>query len=343
LAKAGETGGPRKTPPLKTTAEQDIVDAQRAREVQAKFVITSGSANQGLAMLIAQSLGIEMARCSVERFPDTEVNIRLDDPVRERELFIVQSSCPPVDQNVMEVFAIADACRRAGAASITWIAPYFGYARSDTRQGRRSAIMGKLLADFAERAGIGHVIAVDLHSRQVEGFFHVPAENLTAVPVIADALQTDVDASAVIVSPDTGRVRMASAYASRLGCAVAVLHKERLDGSKTAVNKVVGDVRGKACVIIDDMISTGGTINSAVEALIRAGAAEHFLVGASHAVFTAKARQNLSHASIRKIIVTNSIPVSVDDWPQVKVVSLAPILAEAIQRSVAEGQAIPRD
>jgi len=156
-------------------------------------------------------------------------------------------------------------------------------------------------------------------------------------------LQTDVDASAVIVSPDTGRVRMASAYASRLGCAVAVLHKERLDGSKTAVNKVVGDVRGKACVIIDDMISTGGTINSAVEALIRAGAAEHFLVGASHAVFTAKARQNLSHASIRKIIVTNSIPVSVDDWPQVKVVSLAPILAEAIRRSVAEGQAIPRD
>jgi ribose-phosphate pyrophosphokinase len=304
--------------------------------MQTKFVIVSGSANRGLAMLIAQSLDIEIGRCSVERFPDTEVNIQLDDPVREREIFIVQPSCPPVDQNVMEVFAIADACRRAGAAGISWIAPYFGYARSDRRQGRRSAIMGRLLADFAERASIKHVITVDLHSRQVEGFFHVPVENLTAVPVLAEALQAHLEASAVIVSPDTGRLKMASAYASRLGCAVAVLHKERLDGGHTAVNKVVGDVRGKAGVIIDDMISTGATINTAVEALIRAGAAEHFLVGASHAVFTAEARQNLSHPSIRKIIVTNSIPFSADDWPQVKVVSLAPILAEAIRRSVAE-------
>jgi ribose-phosphate pyrophosphokinase len=311
--------------------------------MQTKFVIVSGSANRGLAMLIAQSLDIEIGRCSVKRFPDTEVNIQLDDPVREREVFIVQPSCPPVDQNVMEVFAIADACRRAGAAGISWIAPYFGYARSDRRQGRRSAIMGRLLADFAERAGIKHVITVDLHSRQVEGFFHVPVENLTAAPVIAEALQAHLEASAVIVSPDMGRVKMASAYASRIGCAVAVLHKERLDGGKTAVNKVVGDVRGKACVIIDDMISTGATINTAVEALIRAGAAEHFLVAASHAVFTAEARQNLSHPSIRKIIVTNSIPVSADVWPEVKVVSVASILAETIRRSVAEDQAIPRD
>ena len=311
--------------------------------MQAKFVIVSGNANRELAMAIAQSLDVQMGRCGVDRFPDTEISVQLDEPVREREVFIVQSSCPPVDQNVMEVFAIADACRRAAAAAITWVAPYFGYARSDRRQGRRSAIMGRLLADFAERAGINHVIAVDLHSRQVEGFFHIPVENLTAVPAIADALQPHLEAGSVIVSPDTGRVKMASAYALRLRCPVAVLHKERLDRGKTAVSKVVGEVRRKPCMIIDDMISTGGTISNAVEALVQAGAADHFVVGASHAVFTPEARQNLSHPSIRKIIVTDSIPVSADDWPQVKVVSLASILAESIRRCVVWDRSIPGD
>src|SRR6266581_1752736 len=318
-------------------AEEDMMSAP------AKFVIVGGSANRGLAMEIAHSLDVEVGKCRVGRFPDTEINVQLDEPVREREVFIVQSSCPPVDQNVMEAFAIADACRRAGAASIRWVAPYFGYARSDRRQGQRSAIMGRLLADFAERAGIGYVIAVDLHSRQAEGFFHVPVEHLTAVPVIADALQPHLEAGSVIVSPDTGRVKMASAYASRLGCPVAVLHKERLNGGKTAVSKVVGEVRGKPCLIIDDMISTGGTINNAVEALGQAGAADHFTIGVTHAVFTPEARKNLAHRSIQKIIATDSIPVLADDWPHVKVVSLASILAEGIRRCVSEDRSIPGD
>ena len=138
-------------------------------------------------------------------------------------VFIVQSSCPPVDERAMEAFAIADACRRAAASSITWIAPYFGYARSDKRKGRRTALMGRLVADFAEHAGIDHVIAVDLHSPQVEGFFHVPVENLTAVPAIADALKPHLEPGSLIVSPDAGGIKLASAYGSRLDCPVAVL------------------------------------------------------------------------------------------------------------------------
>ena len=308
--------------------------AARRKEMRAKFVIVSGSASQKLAMATAQRLGAEIGQCSVTRFPDTEVNVQLNEPVRERRVFIVQSSCPPVDQHIMEVLAIADACRRAAASSITWIAPYFGYARSDKRRGGRTPIMGRLVADFAERAGIDHLIALDLHSQQVEGFFHIPVENLSAVPAIADALKSHLEPESVIVSPDTGRVKMASAYASRMGCPVAVLHKERLNGRKTAVSRIVGEVRARPCVIIDDMISTGGTINNAVEALIRAGAAGNFIVAASHGVFTSEARKNLNHPAIRKIIVTDSIPVSSDDWPQVKIVSLAPILAGAIRRSI---------
>lgn len=295
------------------------------------FLVLSGSANRYLAGAIAHLLDTEIGKCRVERFPDTEVNVQLDEPLHERRVVIVQSSCAPVDQQAMEVCAIADACRRAGASGITWVAPYFGYARSDKRKGRRTAVMGRLVADFAEHAGVDRLIAVDLHSPQVEGFFHVPVENLTAVPAIADALKPDLENGSVIVSPDAGGIKLASAYAVRLDCAIAVLHKERLNGAKTVVRRLVGDVRGKRCIITDDMISTGGTIRNAIEALIQAGAREQFIVAATHAVFTAEARQNLQHPAVQQIIVSDSIPVSAAEWPQVRTVSLAPILATAIQ------------
>jgi ribose-phosphate pyrophosphokinase len=301
--------------------------------VKPEFVIVSGNANRDLATAVAHLLDSEIGKCRVERFPDTEVNVRLDELVRERRVFIIQSSCPPVDERAMEVFAIADACRRAAASAITWIAPYFGYGRSDKRRGRRTAVMGRVMADFAEHTGIDQVIAVDLHSPQVEGFFHVPVENLTAVFALADALKPQLKPGSVIVSPDAGGVKLASAYASRLGCPVAVLHKERLNGTETVVSRVVGEVRGRLCVIVDDMISTGGTIKTAIEALIQAGSRENFIVAATHPVFTPEARKNLK--SIEQIIVTSSIPFSADDWPNVQTVSLAPLLAAAIRRSTA--------
>jgi ribose-phosphate pyrophosphokinase len=295
------------------------------------FIILSGNVNRDLAIAIAQLLDLEIGKCRVERFPDTEVKVQIDEPVRDRDIFIVQSSCPPVNERAMEAFAIADACRRAAASSITWIAPYFGYTRSDKRRGRCTALMGRLVADFAEHAGISRVIAVDLHSPQVEGFFHVPVENLTAVPAISAALKPHLEPESVIVSPDTGGIKLASAYASRLGCPAAVLYKERLNGTKTVVNRVVGEVRGKSCVMIDDMISTGGTIKNAIEALIQAGSSDRFIVAATHAVFTPQSPQNLNHPGIRQIVVTDSIPVVADDWPNVKTVSLAPILAKAMR------------
>jgi ribose-phosphate pyrophosphokinase len=300
--------------------------------MKSDFVIVSGSVNRDLAMAIAQHMNVGVRKCHVARFPDSEVNVQLDESVRGSHVFVVQSSCPPVDEHAMEAFAIVDACRRAGAASITWIAPYFGYARSDKRRGRRTALMGRLLADFAEDSGVNQLVTVDLHSPQVEGFFHVPVANLTAVPVISDALKREMEPGSVVVSPDMGGMKLASAYASRLGCPVAVLQKERLDGSETAINRVVGDVRDKPCVIIDDMISTGGTIRNAIDALIQAGAREQFIVAATHPVFTPEARKNLDHASIRQIIVTDSIPVVHHHWRRVYVVSLAPLLTSAIQR-----------
>jgi ribose-phosphate pyrophosphokinase len=302
--------------------------------MKADSLVVSGNANRDLAIAIARLLDLDLAKCRVERFPDTELNVQVNEPVRERRIFIIQSSCPPVDERVMEAFAIADACRRAAASAINWIAPYFGYARSDKRKGRRTALMGRLVADFAEHAGINRVIAVDLHSPQVEGFFRVPVENLTAVPAIADALKESMMPDSVIVSPDTGGIKLASGYGARLGCPVAVLHKERLNGTKTVVNRIVGDVRGKSCVIIDDMISTGGTIKNAIEAVLQAGANEGIIVAATHPVFTAEARDHLNHPAIRKIIVTDSIPVSRDEWPRVKTVSLASMLAAAIRRNV---------
>ena len=295
------------------------------------FLIVSGNANRDLARSVARLLNVDLAKCRVQRFPDTEIDVRLDEPVRDCRVFIIQSSCPPVDERAMEAFAIADACRRAAASTITWIAPYFGYARSDKRKGRRVPLMGRLIADIAEHAGIDRVIAVDLHSPQVEGFFRIPVENLTAVPAIADTLKENLMPESVIVSPDTGGIKLASAYGARLSCPVAVLQKERLNGAKTVVNRIVGDVRGKACVIIDDMISTGGTIKNAIEALLQAGASENMIVAATHPVFTPEAKGNLNHPAVRKIVVTDSIAVSSDQWPQAQIVSLAPLLAAAIR------------
>ncbi len=307
---------------------------QVKRIMNQNLMVVSGTANRDLAGAIARLLDVNLAKCRVERFPDSEVNVELGESVRERRVFIIQPSCPPVDQHATEAFAIADACRRAAAMAVTWVAPYFGYARGDKRRGRRCALMGRLIADFAEQAGISQLIAVDLHSPQVEGFFRAPVENLTAVPVIADALKENLLAESVIVSPDAGGIKLASAYGARLGCPVAVLHKERLDGATTAITKVVGTVRGRACVIVDDMISTGGTIKNAIEVLLQAGASGGVTVAATHPVFTPEAQQNLNHPAIQQIVVTDSIPMSPHDWPQVKVVSLSPLLASTIRHDV---------
>jgi ribose-phosphate pyrophosphokinase len=300
------------------------------------FIIFAGTANTDLARAIAVELGVNLGASAVERFPDGEVSVRLDEPVRGREIFIVQPTSPPAGEHLVELLAFSDACRRASAASITAIVPYFGYARADKRHGRREPITASMVADLMQAVGIGHVVTVDVHAPQIEGFFRVPVDNLTAVGVLTDALRGRLPEGTVVVSPDTGRVRMATEFAHRLNTSLIVLHKRRESGTETEVTHLVGEVRDRACLIVDDMISTGGTIRESVEALLAAGARPAITVAATHGLLLDGARDKLSREGVREVFVTDTVPVTERDWPQLQVVSVAPLVAAAIRRFLAD-------
>lgn len=296
------------------------------------FILFSGTANPHLAARMAQLLERPLGACTVERFPDGEVNVHLDEPVRGRDVYLLQSVCPPVDEHLMELLCLADACRRASVANLTAVVPYFGYARSDKRNGRRAPVTASMVALMMQAVGIRHVLTVDLHAQQVEGFFHIPVDCVTAVPVLCHALRNQLAHDTVVVSPDEGRVKMASEYARLLGLPVAVLHKHRESGTQSKVTHVVGDVRDRPCLIIDDIISTGGTIAEAVAVLLKAGARPEISVAATHGLFVGDARARLNHPAIRTILVTDTIPFIQQDWPEVRVLPLAALLAAAIGR-----------
>ncbi|MEW6128339.1 MAG: ribose-phosphate pyrophosphokinase [Acidobacteriota bacterium] len=296
------------------------------------FKIFSGTSVPGLGSSVARTLGVHLSSCTIEKFPDGETWVRLNEPVRGCDVFIIQSTSPPVNERLMELLAFADACRRAAAARIIAVIPYFGYARQDKRSGRREPITASMVADLLQAVGINQVITFDLHTPQVEGFFRIPVDRLTAVPILAGALGSRLQKVAVIVSPDAGRVKMATAYARELDLPVAVLHKQRESGSETKVTHLVGDVRDRPCVIIDDMISTGGTIAESIEALLEAGARPDITIAATHGVFVEGCREKLSPEAVREVLVTDTIQVTQPRWQQLKVVSVAPVLASAIRR-----------
>jgi ribose-phosphate pyrophosphokinase len=303
----------------------------------ADLILFSGTAHPDLAAAVSQALGMRLGACAVERHPDGEVSVRLDEPVRRREVFLLQPTSPPVNEHLVELLAFADACRRASAASISAIIPYFGYARADKRQGRRQPIMASVVARLLQAVGIGHVVTVDLHAPQIEGFFDLPVDCLTAVPSLCDVLRPRLPPGVVVVSPDAGRVKMASEYARRLGTSVIVLHKQRESGTETEVTHVVGDVRGRPCLIIDDVISTGGTLAESIRALLEAGARREITVAATHGLFRLGARETLGHDSVREIWVTDTVPVTERDWPLLRVVSVAPLIAAALRQFAADG------
>jgi ribose-phosphate pyrophosphokinase len=304
--------------------------------VRHELAIFAGSANPQLAAAIASRLGERTGACTIDRFPDGEVEVRLLESVRRKEVFLVQPTSPPVDAHVVELLALADACRRGAAAQVTAVVPYFGYSRADKRQGRPEAIMGRVVADLLESVGIGHVVTVDLHTPQIEGFFRVPMDALTAVPTICRAFG-DLPQGLVVVSPDLGRVLLASQYARCLGVPVIVLHKRRLGGAQTEVTHIAGDVSIRACVLVDDMISTGGTVLQSVRALLEAGARPEIIVAATHGLFLPGAREKLTHPAIREIFVTDTVALKEKDWPQLHVVPVAPLIAGALERSPAGG------
>ncbi|HEU0180530.1 MAG TPA: ribose-phosphate pyrophosphokinase [Blastocatellia bacterium] len=296
------------------------------------FTIFAGRANVALATSVAVEMGARLGACSVEHFPDGELSVRLDEPVRGRRVFIIQPTSPPVNDHLIELLAFADACRRASAAHITAVVPYFGYSRADKRHRRREPITASMVADLAQAVGVNHVVTIDLHAPQIEGFFHIPVDSLTAAPVMAEALRPGLPAETVVVSPDAGRVRMATEYAQLLGAPVAVLHKERASGAETRVTRLVGDVRDRPCLIIDDMISTGGTIVESIDALLDAGARPEITIAATHGLLLHGAREKLARPEAREILVTDTVAPPAHDWPRLRVVSIAPLIASALRR-----------
>ncbi len=297
------------------------------------LAILCGNANRTLAAAVARAAGIALGDAAVKRFPDGEVSVEIRETVRDKNVFVVQSTAPPVNDHLMELLAIVDACRRASAARIVAVIPYFGYARSDKRQGRREPISARLVADLLQTAGSDHVITIDLHVSQIEGFFRIPVDSLTAVSVLCEALKRRLPAGTVVVSPDAGRLKMATDYAQHLNTSVVLLHKTRETDAETHVTHLVGDVRGRSCLVVDDMISTGGTISEAVGKLIEMGARPGIVVAATHGVLLSSAQAKLTAEAISDVFVTDSIEQRIQAWPHLHIVSVAPLLADAIHRA----------
>lgn len=302
-----------------------------------QLTLFGGTANPPLAESVAGTLGVPLGGRTIERFPDGELHIRIEETVRDHDVFVVQPTSPPVNDHLVELLILADACRRASAGRITAIVPYFGYARADKRRGFRESITARMVADLMQSVGIERVVTLDLHTPQLEGFFRVPVDSLSAIPILTEAVRSRLAGSAVVVSPDAGRVKMATRYAHQLGLPVAVLHKQRESGTETTVTHLVGDVRGRRCVITDDMIATGGTIAESAVALREAGAAPGILVAATHGLLLDGAVETMRAAGISCVITTDTVLAHPDEDSFTHVVSVAPIIAAAIRRFMSEG------
>jgi len=295
--------------------------------------ILSGSANSALAENIATNLGARFDQRTLERFPDGELHIEIHESIRGCDVYLIQPTCPPVDEHFFELFLLADACRRAGTTHLTAVIPYFGYARQDRRARGREPVSTRLVADLIAASGIERVVVVDFHSHAVESAFAIPVEHISAIPILADAVRPSVRKDAVVVSPDLGAVKMAERYAKLLNLSVAIVHKSRISGAEVTVQRLVGDVRGKEILVVDDMITTGATIEKAILALLEAGcSASGIKVAASHGLFVGNAIERLAKLPIEKIYVSDSVPPPKQFLLPLQVSSLAALLGETIQR-----------
>ena len=294
--------------------------------------IFTGTAHPELARRIAAYLGIEVGHASVGRFPDGEVNVKIDDDVRGKDVFVVQPTCPPVNDNLMELLILIDCLRRASAGRITAVFPYFGYARKDRKDEGRVPISAKLVANLVVSAGVDRVLALDLHAPQIQGFFDIPVDHLFASPVMVRHLKSLGLEDPVVVAPDVGGIKMARAYAKSLGAGLAIVDKRRVSPDQAEAVHVIGAVEGKTVVLVDDMISTAGTITEASKAVSSHGAREVY-VCATHAVLCGPASQRLSGAPVRSVIVTDTIPPALTAGVKnLHVLSISELLGEAIRR-----------
>ncbi|HLH77996.1 MAG TPA: ribose-phosphate pyrophosphokinase [Candidatus Binataceae bacterium] len=296
-------------------------------------IILAGLANLPLAAAVAEQMGLTLANRALTRFPDSELHIEVQESVRSRDVYLVEPTGPPVDQRLFELMMLADACRRAGAACLTAVIPYFGYARQDRRATGRDPVGARLVADLLKTAGIQRVVTIDLHSAALEGFFPMPLEHLSAVALLADGVASSgLAADAVIVAPDLGAVKLAQRYARLLRKPLAIVNKTRLSGEEVEARGVVGEVRGRPILIIDDMITTGATIAAAAGALTEAGASSDVTVAATHGLFVGGATQRLKALGVKRFIVTDSVAQPTNLGLPLQLVSVAPLLGEAIKR-----------
>jgi ribose-phosphate pyrophosphokinase len=294
------------------------------------LTVLTGSANPSLAASIAHVLGVTPCRRALERFADGELHVEIEDSVRGHDVYIVQPTSHPPDEHLMELLFLADACRRAGASRLTAVVPYFGYARQDRRGSGREAIGAAVVAALLETAGLARVIVIDLHAPEIEGFFRIPVEHLSATKLLAEAVQPAGDP--VIVAPDLGAVKLAERYQSYLNLPVVVIHKTRVSGSEVTLRSIIGDVKGRAPIVVDDMITTGGTIEAAVKGLLEAGCRRDVSVVATHALFVGPAVARLQALPIRQLIATDSVETSAELPAHFQVVNVAPLIADAIGR-----------
>jgi ribose-phosphate pyrophosphokinase len=295
----------------------------------------TGRANPHLAEGIARYLGIELGRIEVSDFSDGEIFVQVQENIRGQDVFLVQSTCYPGNQHLMELLIMTDACRRASAARITAVIPYFGYGRQDRKDRPRVPITAKLVADLITAAGVNRVLAMDLHAGQLQGFFTIPVDHLFAAPVLVEYFRQHVYEDLIIISPDAGGVERARAFARHLDVSLGIIDKRRDRDKKNVatVMHIVGDVVGRDALIIDDLVDTAGTLVEATAALVRAGARRVF-AGATHAVLSGHAIERLAASHVQELVVTDTIPLGYkgQECERIQVLSVAHLLGEAIKR-----------
>ncbi len=297
-----------------------------------KLTVLSGTANPDLAKAMCDHLGVRLGDAYIGRFPDGELDVKVREDVRGADVFIVQPTCHPPNETLMELLLLIDSVKRASAERVTAVMPYYGYARKDRKDEGRVPITAKLVANMIVAAGADRVLAMDLHAPQIQGFFDVPVDHLYARPVLLRYITSMHLTNLVCASPDIGSMKMAIGYANALGTGVASCHKHRMSGSEVKINAVVGEVRGKNVLMVDDLIASGGSLATASRFLKEAGA-EDIHVCATHAVMCGDAYNILGSAPIKTIIVTDTIPVPKANVPDtIRVVSVAGFLAEAVKR-----------
>ena len=298
------------------------------------MMVFTGNANPDLARRVVRQLHIPLGDATVGRFSDGEVNVELNENVRGKDVFILQPTCAPTNDNLMELIVMADALRRSSASRITAVVPYFGYARQDRRpRSARVAISAKVVADMLDTVGVDRLLTVDLHADQIQGFFDIPVDNIYGSPVLIDDIQDQRFENLMIVSPDIGGVVRARAVAKSLGVDLAIIDKRRPKANQSEVMHIIGDVEGRTCVLVDDMVDTAGTLCHAAKALKDHGAAQVFAY-CTHPILSGKAIENITNSVLDELVVANTIPLTpaAAACERIRQLDMAPIVAEAMRR-----------